>query len=62
MSFGDVIMSGDVILQCFVLRCKVAKNRNVFCLGTVRGRGHNILLKAVNHPANFGGLLKLKLN
>ena len=27
MSFGDVKMSGDVILQCFVLRCKVDKNR-----------------------------------
>ena len=33
MSFGDVIISGDVILQCFVL-----------CLGTMRGRGHSIIL------------------
>ena len=33
MSFGDVIISGDVILQCFAL-----------CLGAMRGCGHSILL------------------
>ena len=43
MSFGDVIISGDVILQCFVLCCKVDKI-DVLCLGTIRGRGHSILL------------------
>ena len=44
MSFDDVIMSGDVILQCFVLCYKVDRNRRLLCLGTMRGRKHNTLL------------------
>ena len=43
MLFGDVIMSGDIILQCFVLCCKIDKKKDVLCLGTMKGRGHNKL-------------------
>ena len=49
MSFGDVIMSGDVILQCFVLCYEVDRNRKSLCLGTMTGRGHNILFNGY-HP------------
>ena len=35
---GDVIMSGDVIWQCFVIRCKLTKKRDVLCLGTMKER------------------------
>ena len=43
ISFGDVIMSVDIILQCFVFCCKVDRNKKLLCPGTMRGHGHDIL-------------------
>ena len=45
VSFDDVIMSGDVILQCFVLRSKIDKKQEVLCLGAMKERGHT---KSIN--------------
>ena len=39
MSFGNVIISGDVILQYFFLCKKLKKKQGVLCLETMKGRG-----------------------
>ena len=45
MSLDDVIMSGDVMLQCFVPCCKIDKKKtDVLCVGTMKGHGRNKLL------------------
>ena len=44
MSFDEVIMLGDVILQCFALAAKLTEIKHALYLGTIRGRKHKILL------------------
>ena len=48
MSFDEVIMFGDVILQCFALAAKLTEIKDALCLGTMRGREHKTLLNG-NH-------------